>query len=70
MAGRHIPSSLCFRTLHPYLVIMPTCDLANFLNAIHNPEYQKFYQYVLAEKYILHKLVLTGCLNLNVGSSR
>ena len=40
MAGRHIPSSMCFRTLHPYLVIMPTCDLANFLNAIHNPEYQ------------------------------
>ena len=40
VAGRHIPSSMCFRTLHPYLVIMPTCDLANFLNAIHNPEYQ------------------------------
>ena len=40
MAGRHISSSMCFRTLHPYLVIMPTCDLANFLNAIHNPEYQ------------------------------
>ena len=37
MAGRHIPSSMCFRTLHPYLVIMPICDLAN---AIHNPEYQ------------------------------
>ena len=37
MAG---PSSMCFRTLHPYLVIMPTCDFANFLNAIHNPEYQ------------------------------
>ena len=29
-----------FRTLHPYLVIMPTCDHVNFLNAIHNPEYQ------------------------------
>ena len=40
VAGRHIPSSMCFRTLHPYLVIMPTCDLENFLNAIHNPEYQ------------------------------
>ena len=40
MAGRHILSSMCFLTLHPYLVIMPTCDLANFLNDIHNPEYQ------------------------------
>ena len=36
VAGRHIPSSMCFRTLHPYLVIMPTCDLANFLNDIHS----------------------------------
>ena len=27
-------------TLHPFLLIMPTCDLANLLNAIHNPEYQ------------------------------
>ena len=48
VAGRHIPSSMCFRTLHPYLVIMPTCDLANFLNAIHNPEYQNLMSFCVS----------------------
>ena len=39
MASRQIPSSMCFLTLHPYLLTMPAWDLANLLNAIHNPMY-------------------------------
>ena len=39
-ANIHIPSSMCLRTLQPYLENTSICILVNLLNVLHSAEYQ------------------------------